>query len=100
MSERKRRETLFTVKDRSVVTRACLHEGRWEGTRKKRLIRFEYVKDAPDGAKILWGIVINRAWHNGTAATVFDAMQDVENKAERFPLEFREAKMEAECAKD
>ncbi len=101
---------LFTVKDRSVITRACVHEGMWEGVRRGYSIHFTYDKEAPEGQKIVWGVCFkskpkrrggfaNRQWHQGTAPMVSDAMACVEQKVANRALDTRLnnlAKLEAE----
>ncbi len=87
---------LFTVKDRTVITKACIHEGGWEGSRKGFKIHFTYDKTAPEGQKIVWGVAISRRWKQGTAGTVFDSMQLVESRVANRALDAREGKLAAE----
>jgi hypothetical protein len=95
--ERKRRESLFSVHDRPVITRACLHEGQWRGIRHGRRVQFVFDKSAAQGEQILWRVFIApRKTRDGNAATVFEAMEYVECEAQRAPLTLREAKQLAD----
>lgn len=87
---------LFTVKDRSVITKEVLHsaENWWTGSRKGFSIQISYRKDFPEDQKVRWRVCINRKWKEGTTSTIFDAMQSVESKIANRDWDERKERME------
>jgi hypothetical protein len=76
-------KSLFSVADRSVITKALTDPyglNRWDGTRKGFLVELAYHKDWAIGAQICWGVCIKRHWKKGTSCLISEAMQLIEQK--------------------
>ncbi len=89
---------LFTIKDRSVITRECLHsdEHSWKGSRRGFSIVIQYNAAEPAATRINWQVCLKRKWHEGFCAMISDAMACVEQKVANRDLDARQS-VEKSC---
>ena len=90
-----KRETLFSVRDRSLILKALHSAGAWEGSRKGFMVHFTLDRHAPKGQELAWGVCINRRWIQDTTSTVFDAVQCIEQKVNNKEWDARVEKLAA-----
>ena len=81
MSKAKRQREAFTPKDRSVITKACLHgeSHEWAGRVGGFPARIAYCKELPSGKQVHWAVAEAEDGHCAATATVFDALQEIES---------------------
>ena len=82
---------LFTVKDRSIITKECIHSAErwWKGTRKGFSITIMYSPELPEASRIEWSVCIKRKWHEGKCSMISEAMELVEQKVANRDLDAR-----------
>lgn len=84
---RSQQRELFPPHIRSIISRAMSKAGEWEDRRYGYKYRICYTdqtiiaRQTADTKTFTWKVRVNQIWHYGTAATVFDALNSIEEKA-------------------